>query len=143
MTDDGTRAFAARLVHRARVGSNDWVKEIFRMTRRRQVLGVTSLAVFMVFLDGTIVNVAFPALHQSVPSTSQGALSWVLNASSIVFAAMPTCVWHRSSLARRRSGVRPLISRDIRAAWAAPGRGDCGQRGPRSLQTPNPSPSAR
>ena len=58
------------------------------MTHRWQVLGVTSLAVFMVFLDGTIVNVAFPSIHQSFPATSQGALSWVLNAYSIVFAAL-------------------------------------------------------
>lgn len=58
------------------------------MTHRWQVLGVTSLAVFMVFLDGTIVNVAFPALHRSFPVTAPGALSWTLNAYSIVFAAL-------------------------------------------------------
>ncbi len=58
------------------------------MTHRWQVLSVTSLAVFMVFLDGAIVNVAFPALHQSFPATAPGTLSWVLNAYSIVFAAL-------------------------------------------------------
>jgi EmrB/QacA subfamily drug resistance transporter len=57
-------------------------------SHRWKVLGVTSLAVVMVFLDGTIVNVAFPSIHRSFPSTSQATLSWVLNAYSIVFAAL-------------------------------------------------------
>lgn len=58
------------------------------MAHRWKVLSVTSLAVFMVFLDATIVNVAFPSIHRSFPSTSQASLSWVLNAYSIVFAAL-------------------------------------------------------
>jgi EmrB/QacA subfamily drug resistance transporter len=58
------------------------------MSQRWKVLSVTSLAVVMVFLDGTIVNVAFPSIHRSFPSTSQASLSWVLNAYSIVFAAL-------------------------------------------------------
>lgn len=58
------------------------------MAQRWKVLAVTSLAIFMVFLDGTIVNVAFPSIHRSFPSISQASLSWVLNAYSIVFAAL-------------------------------------------------------
>ena len=58
------------------------------MAHRWKVLSVTSLAIFMVFLDVTIVNIAFPSIHRSFPSTSQASLSWVLNAYSIVFAAL-------------------------------------------------------
>jgi len=57
------------------------------MARRWQVLLVTSVAVFMGFLDVTIVNIAFPDLQQSFPDESIAHLSWVLNAYSIVFAA--------------------------------------------------------
>lgn len=58
------------------------------MAHRWKVLSVTSLAIFMVFLDSTIVNVAFASIHRSFPTTSQASLSWVLNAYSIVFAAL-------------------------------------------------------
>jgi EmrB/QacA subfamily drug resistance transporter len=57
------------------------------MARRWQVLLVTSVAVFMSFLDVTIVNIAFPDIRASFPDVSLNRLSWVLNAYSIVFAA--------------------------------------------------------
>ena len=57
------------------------------MARRWQVLLVTSVAVFMSFLDVTIVNIAFPDLRASFPDESLASLSWVLSAYSIVFAA--------------------------------------------------------
>jgi EmrB/QacA subfamily drug resistance transporter len=57
------------------------------MARRWQVLLVTSVAVFMTFLDVTIVNIAFPDLRASFPSSTLSRLSWILNAYSIVFAA--------------------------------------------------------
>jgi hypothetical protein len=44
------------------------------MARHWQVLAVTSVAVVMVFLDGTIVNVAFPSMQHSFRSTSQARL---------------------------------------------------------------------
>jgi MFS family permease len=40
----------------------------------------------VVFLDTTIVDIAFPAIGQSFHATT-GRLSWVLNAYSLVFAA--------------------------------------------------------
>jgi EmrB/QacA subfamily drug resistance transporter len=55
--------------------------------RRWQVLLVTSVAVFMSFLDVTIVNIAFPDIRHSFPGSSLSKLSWILNAYSIVFAA--------------------------------------------------------
>jgi EmrB/QacA subfamily drug resistance transporter len=57
------------------------------MARRWQVLLVTSVGVFMSFLDVTIVNIAFPDIRSSFPASSLGQLSWILNAYSIVFAA--------------------------------------------------------
>jgi MFS family permease len=44
--------------------------------------------VFVVLLDTTIVNIAFPAITTAFPSTTRAALSWVLNAYAIVFAAL-------------------------------------------------------
>jgi EmrB/QacA subfamily drug resistance transporter len=57
------------------------------MARRWQVLLVTSAAVFMSFLDVTIVNIAFPEMRASFSGSSLAHLSWILNAYSIVFAA--------------------------------------------------------
>jgi EmrB/QacA subfamily drug resistance transporter len=58
------------------------------MGRRWKVLIVTAVAVFMSFLDVTIVNVAFPDLERDFSEASRADLSWVLNAYNIVFAAL-------------------------------------------------------
>jgi len=57
------------------------------VARRWKVLLVTSVAVFMSFLDVTIVNIAFPDMRTSFPLVSLGHLSWVINAYNVVFAA--------------------------------------------------------
>src|SRR5262249_27226090 len=57
------------------------------MARRWQVLLVTSVGVFMTFLDVTIVNIAFPDIRASFPDSSLAQLSWILNGYAIVFAA--------------------------------------------------------
>src|SRR5919202_52626 len=57
------------------------------MQRKWRVLLVTAVAVFMSFLDVTIVNIAFPDIRTSFPASSLGVLSWIINAYSIVFAA--------------------------------------------------------
>jgi EmrB/QacA subfamily drug resistance transporter len=57
------------------------------MARRWQVLLVTSVGVFMTFLDVTIVNIAFPDIRESFSGTSLASLSWILSAYAIVFAA--------------------------------------------------------
>ncbi len=54
---------------------------------RWQVLAVTSVAVFMSFLDVTIVNIAFPNLRADFATTSLPVLSWVINGYGVVFAA--------------------------------------------------------
>jgi EmrB/QacA subfamily drug resistance transporter len=49
---------------------------------------VLALAPFMSSLDLFIVNLAFPAIAREFPSVGLGQLSWVLNAYTIVFAAV-------------------------------------------------------
>src|ERR1700760_4460514 len=55
--------------------------------RAGRILALGSAAAFAVFLDTTIVNVAFETISRSFGTTT-GHLSWVLNAYSLVFAAM-------------------------------------------------------
>src|SRR6266550_1683301 len=52
------------------------------------VFAVTVTGAFIVALDLSIVNVAFPSIKQSFPSTSTATLSWVLSAYSVVFGAL-------------------------------------------------------
>ncbi len=52
---------------------------------RWQVLAVTAVAVFMSFLDVTIVNIAFPNLRADFATTSLPVLSWVINGYGVVF----------------------------------------------------------
>ncbi|GAA3438251.1 MFS transporter [Kutzneria kofuensis] len=51
-----------------------------------RVLALSSLGVFVVFLDTTIVNVAFETIGRGFRTTTEH-LSWVLNIYSLVFAA--------------------------------------------------------
>ena len=52
------------------------------------VLASTGLAVFAVFLDTTILFVAFTAIGADFSRVSTASLSWILNAYTIAFAAM-------------------------------------------------------
>ena len=51
------------------------------------VLGVASLAVFMVFLDAQVLFVAFDDIRASFPSVSFATMSWTLSAYTIALAA--------------------------------------------------------
>jgi EmrB/QacA subfamily drug resistance transporter len=51
-------------------------------------LAITSLAIFAVYLDTTILFVAFPSIATSFPDVSPAGLSWILNAYTIVFGAL-------------------------------------------------------
>jgi EmrB/QacA subfamily drug resistance transporter len=53
-----------------------------------KLLLLTSGATFMAFLDTTVVNIAFPALHSSYPAISLASLSWVVSGFAIAFAAL-------------------------------------------------------
>ena len=56
--------------------------------RAWRVLGVAAAGVYVVFLDATIVNIAFPALSADFAGTTRAGLSWVLNAYAVVFGAL-------------------------------------------------------
>ena len=73
------------------------------------VVGVLSLAVFMSSLDLFIVNLAFPSIGEEYAGAELGALSWVLNAYTIVFAAVlvPAGRW-ADRVGRRRALVAGL-----------------------------------
>ncbi len=57
-------------------------------TRPGIVLAVAAVGVFMAFVDDTVIGIAFPNIIHSFPGTSLSALSWVLNAYNIAFAAL-------------------------------------------------------
>jgi EmrB/QacA subfamily drug resistance transporter len=54
----------------------------------RRVLLLASAASFLVYLDVTVVNVAFPEIEASFGDASRETLAWVLAAYNIVFAAL-------------------------------------------------------
>jgi EmrB/QacA subfamily drug resistance transporter len=75
------------------------------------IVGVLSLAVFMSSLDLFIVNLAFPYIGRDFAGTDLGSLSWVLNAYTIVFAAVliPAGRW-ADRIGRRKVFVAGLIA---------------------------------
>jgi EmrB/QacA subfamily drug resistance transporter len=60
------------------------------MTPQRpwRTFAIASVAVFLVSLDATVLFAAFPALRGAFPSATPADLSWVLNAYTVVYAAM-------------------------------------------------------
>jgi len=95
LCQDAQRDTAARAARRARPGQRGHAAPggpalSRRMRRRpspRTVLAIASLGAAVAFIDATIVNIAFPDIARSFPGTSISALSWVLNAYNVVFAA--------------------------------------------------------
>ena len=53
-----------------------------------RTLAVTAAAVFVVFLDATVVNIAFPAISANFRHATRADLSWVLNAYAVVIGAL-------------------------------------------------------
>ena len=90
------------------------------------VVGVLALAVFMSSLDLFIVNLAFPYISRQYPATSLSSLSWVLNAYTIVFAAVlvPAGRW-ADRIGRRKLFVAGLAGFTIGSVLCglAPGVG--------------------
>lgn len=52
------------------------------------VFRIASVAVFLVSMDSTLLFAAFGAIGKSFPQTSAADMSWVLNAYTVVYAAM-------------------------------------------------------
>src|SRR5215210_7180963 len=76
--------------------------ESSRRVNAQAALLVASLGALLAFLDATIVNVAFPSIRLSFPSSSLGTLSWVLNSYNIVFAAFLVPAGRLADLLGRR-----------------------------------------
>ena len=74
------------------------------MQRRWQVLTLVSVATFVASLDLFIVNIAFPDIRADFGGASVGALSWVLNAYAIVFAALLVPAGRLADRAGRKRG---------------------------------------
>src|SRR5215216_4714629 len=74
------------------------------MQRRWQVLILVSVATFVASLDLFIVNIAFPEIRAELGGASVGALSWVLNAYAIVFAALLVPAGRLADRTGRRRG---------------------------------------
>ena len=52
------------------------------------IFAVASVAVFLVSIDTTVLYAAFGALRVAFPAARAADLSWVLNAYTVVFAAL-------------------------------------------------------
>ena len=87
------------------------------MQRQWQVLVVTAVAVFMGFLDVTIVNVAFPDMERDFSDASRADLSWILNGYNIVFAALLVPAGRLADLVGRRRmfliGVTSFVAASV------------------------------
>ncbi len=53
-----------------------------------RTMAISAAGVFVVFLDTTVVNIAFPALSADFAGVTRAGLSWVLNAYAVVFGAL-------------------------------------------------------
>ena len=93
---------------------------------RRRAMVVLCAGVFLASLDLFIVNMAFPMIARDFTSTSLAQLSWILNAYTIVFAALlvPAGRW-ADRVGRRRIFVAGLALFTLGSALCglAPGVG--------------------
>jgi EmrB/QacA subfamily drug resistance transporter len=96
------------------------LKEPARPVRTGPVLAVVSAAVFMASLDLFVVNIAFPDIQRDFAGTSLANLSWVLNAYTIVFAALLVPLGRTADrLGRRKFFVGGLLLFVAASACAA------------------------
>ena len=56
-----------------------------RKVRKNVVLAFLSLSTFLIFLDGTVVNTALPAIARDF-SANNSVLQWVVNMYSLILA---------------------------------------------------------
>src|SRR6478672_8876694 len=76
------------------------------------VLGVASLAAFMVFLDTQVLFVAFGDIRASFPSVSFATMSWTLSAYTI---ALAVAVW--GAIAALAAAVGPTVGALLVQTW--------------------------
>lgn len=73
------------------------------MTRPARILLITSGAVFLTFLDTSVVNIAFPSIKATFDGSSTTTLSWILSGYNIVFAALLVPAGMAGDLVGRRA----------------------------------------
>jgi len=83
---------------------------------------IASSAVFLVSLDSTMLFAAFEALRQSFADSSTATLSWVLNAYTVVYAAMLIPAGGLADAHGRkrvfRLGLAVFIAASVACGWA-------------------------
>lgn len=77
------------------------------------VFWVVGLAVFLVSMDGTMLFAAFGSLREGFPLATAADLSWVLNAYTMVYAAM---LIPSGGLADKH-GRKRCFSAALRCSW--------------------------
>ena len=108
--------------------------------RRWAAMAVLGAVAFMAQLDLFVVNVALPAMGDTYSGASLSALSWVLNAYTVVFAApadpsraarrsLRTQALPRGRHDRVRGGLRAMCGGAVQLPWLPPwtnsSGGDC------------------
>lgn len=90
-----------------------------RVHRRRwAILGVTSLAVFVTVLDGTIVNVALPSLSRELGASTR-ELQWIVDAYLLVFTGLLLAAGGLGDrFGRKRSLVTGLVVFALTSVYA-------------------------
>jgi EmrB/QacA subfamily drug resistance transporter len=61
---------------------------MYDQRHRKSAIAVACAGAFVVFLDTTIVNIAFPDISESFAGSGRDALSWVLDGYFVVIAAL-------------------------------------------------------
>ena len=109
---------SARLQVSLKTGDNSRVQAASSQRTRTAVVVLTG--VLMSFLDVLIVNVAFPSIARHFGELNVARLSWVLNAYTIVFAALlvPAGRW-ADRMGRKRSFLIGLAMFTVASALCA------------------------
>jgi MFS family permease len=95
-----------------------------RGVHRHLLVTIFAASAFMTALDVFIVNVGLPELGRDVGQGSLNDLSWVLNAYTIVFAALLVPAGRLGTAAATRG--RPPMARWIRSISMGSGGGSSG-----------------
>ena len=85
-----------------------------RKLRKNVILGFLSLSTFMIFLDGTVVNTALPAIARDF-GANNSVLQWVVNMYSLILAGL---LLVDGSLGDRFGRRRALAGGMVVLAWA-------------------------
>lgn len=91
-------------------------------TRPWRTFATASVAVFLVSLDATVLFAAFPALRAAFPAATAADLSWVLNAYTVVYAALLVPAGRLADLRGRKrmftTGVAVFLAASVGCALA-------------------------